>query len=345
MAPPGDRLFTATSAVHLIVRQLFCRLVFSLDFQSSLSMEIISFWMWLEGMGHPDYLASIDALDDYHLRSIASSAKALIETLRLKSSLSSNRRSVDGGQFCKEAVKGIVFYLSNVCSRVLQDILEVATAKERRIHHRAAIQAQQQDVMVRSAQMSTKDLLSKIKASYINARSHEEGSSSRSMPSPNTHTLKDIENPIQQCLSTTFPLATLLETLKIKEEEQKPADDVIQMPRHPAVPSDDRTLFVTFSNGYPFTADELYEFFTGNFGDVVEAIRVQQADEPKPPLFAHITFYSQETLYRVLAGRLRVKFVIRGKHLWARKFVPKRKKAQNFRANLTCLDVGTGLGA
>ncbi|CAL5066064.1 unnamed protein product [Urochloa decumbens] len=323
----GDRLFTATSAVHMIVRQLFCRLVFSLEFQSSLSMEIISFWMWLEGMGHADYLASIDALDNHHLRSIASSAKTLIETLRLKSSLS-NRRSIDGGHFCKEAVKGIVFYLNSVCCKVLADILEVATAKERIYHH--AIQAQQQNVRVRSAPMSTKDLLSKIKASYISARSHEEGSSSRSMmPSPKPHTLKDIENPIEQCLST-FPLATLFDTLKIKEEEQQPADDAIQMPRQPTVPSDDRTLFVTFSNGYPFTADELYEFFARNFGDDVEVIRVEEQDEPRPPLYAHITFYSQETLYRVLGGHLRVKFIIRGKHLWARKFVPKRKKAQRF---------------
>ncbi|CAN6209857.1 unnamed protein product [Urochloa humidicola] len=322
---PGDRLFIATSAVHMIVRQLFCRLVFSLEFQSSLSMEIISFWMWLEGMGHADFLASIDALDNHHLRSIASSAKTLIETLRLKSSLSNRSRSVEGGHFCKEAVKGIVFYHNNVCYRVLEDILEVATAKER-IYHRA-IQAQQQNVRVRSAPMNTKDILSRIRASYISARSHEEGSSSRSLPSPKPHTLKDIENPIEQCMST-FPLATLFDTLKIKEEKEEQADDAIE--QQPTVPRDERTLFVTFSNGYPFTADELYEFFSGNFGDDVEVIRVQEPDEHRPPLFAHITFYSQETLYRVLGGHLRVKFVIRGKHLWARKFVPKRKKAQNF---------------
>ena len=27
------------------------------------------------------------------------------------------------------------------------------------------------------------------------------------------------------------------------------------------VPPDERTLFVTFSNGYPLTKDELYDFF------------------------------------------------------------------------------------
>ncbi|RLM86550.1 hypothetical protein C2845_PM04G07570 [Panicum miliaceum] len=329
---PGE--FSATSVMHMIVRQLFTRLVFNLQFESSLSMEIISFWMWLEGIGHADFLASIDSLDNYRLHSIASAAKMFIKALRLRSIQQSNHRSMEGGYFRKEAVKGIVFYLNNVCYRVLEDILEVATAKEN--IYRRANQAQQQYVKGKATMtMSTKDLLSKIKASFTSARSHQEGSSSRSIvvPSPKAHILKDIENPIEQCLSSTDPLASLFEALNIREEEEEEEEeepaDAIQIQQQPSVPRDERTLFVTFSNGYPFTADELYEFFIGNFGDV-EVISVQEPVAPKPPLYAHITFYTQDTLFRVLAGHPRVKFVIRGKHLWARKFVPKRKKAHNF---------------
>ncbi|KAG2632929.1 hypothetical protein PVAP13_2NG131800 [Panicum virgatum] len=327
MAPGG---FSATSVMHMIVRQLFTRLVFSLQFESSLSMEIIAFWLWLEGIGHADFLASIDSLDNHRLHSIASAAKMFIEALRLRS-IQSNPRSVEGGHFRKEAVKGIVFYLNNVCYRVLEDIVrQVATAKEHIYPH--ANQAQQQYVKGKAPMtMSTKDLLSKIKASFTSARSHGEGSSSRSImvPSPKTHILKDIENPIEQCLSSTYPLASLFESLNIREIEEEEPTDAIQIQQQPIVPRDERTLFVTFSNGYPFTADELYEFFFGNFGDV-EVISVQEPVAPKPPLYAHITFYTQDTLFRVLAGRPRVKFVIRGKHLWARQFIPKRKKAHNF---------------
>ena len=138
---PGE--FSATSVLHMIVRQLFTRLVFSLQFESSLSMEIIAFWLWLEGIGHADFLASIDSLDNHRLHSIASAAKMFIEALRLRS-IQSNPRSVEGGHFRKEAVKGIVFYLNNVCYRILQDILEAATAKEHVYRH--ANQAQQQYV-------------------------------------------------------------------------------------------------------------------------------------------------------------------------------------------------------
>jgi hypothetical protein len=161
---PG--IFSATRSVHMIVRQLFIRLVFTLQFESSLSMEIISFWMWLEGIGHADFLASIDALDNHQLRSIALAAKTLIETtLRLNAASSRhhqqpNHRSVvqqqGGGSFCREALKGIVFYLNNVCSKVLEDVLEVATAKERFCQRASQAQQQQQNVVPRaSSSMST----------------------------------------------------------------------------------------------------------------------------------------------------------------------------------------------
>ncbi|KAF8731677.1 hypothetical protein HU200_015606 [Digitaria exilis] len=324
MAPPG--MFAATNPMHMIVRQLFYRLVFTLKFESFLCMEMISFWLWLEAIGHADFLASVDALDNYHLQSIAMAAKTFVETLR-QSSHSTHGSTTQGGYFQQEAVKGIVFYLNNVCFKVLVDMRELAEAKEDTYRLRFTNQQAQQQDRKGKAPMSTKDLLSKIKASYTSTSSHEAGSSSRSQPSPRPLILRDIESPIEQCLSTTYPLATLFESLNIREEESTNAKLLQIQIQHSRVPRDERTLFVTFSNGYPFTADELYEFFIGNFGDV-EIITVQESVDPKPPLFAHITFYTQETLFRILGRHRTAKFVIRGKHLWARKFIPKRKKFQ-----------------
>jgi hypothetical protein len=74
-----------------------------------------------------------------------------------------------------------------------------------------------------------KDLLSRIKASYLSAQAQEAGSSSSSrsiVPAPKPHILKDIENPIEQCLSSSYPLATLFESLTITEEEEPAADAV-----------------------------------------------------------------------------------------------------------------------
>ncbi|KAJ1288864.1 hypothetical protein BS78_02G120500 [Paspalum vaginatum] len=311
-------LFNASGSIHMIVRQLFARLVFSLQMESSLSMQIISYWLWLEGNGHSDFLARTDSLDNYHLREIALAGKLFIEDVYLKSS-HSDHRSVQGEYFRKEVVKGISFYLNSICYKAIADILQIVEAKEHVYHSN---QVQQQN-MKGKAPMSTKDLLSKIKASFTRTQSHEEGTSSQSMVTTKNHMCKDINNPIDQCIST-YPLASLFDNLNIKEE---PTDAIQLMQQCSRVPRDERTLFVTFSNGYPFTKEELYDFFMGNFGDV-EVISVEEPVEPRPPLYAHITFFTQETIFRILGQNPRIKFVIRGKHLWARQFVPKRKKAR-----------------
>jgi hypothetical protein len=62
-----------------------------------------------------------------------------------------------------------------------------------------------------------------------------------------------------------------------------------------------------------------------HYGDV-EEITVEEPIEHRPPLYAHVTFFSQMTIFHVLDGNKRVKFMTRGKHLWARKFVPKKQK-------------------
>ncbi|KAG0498032.1 hypothetical protein HPP92_002723 [Vanilla planifolia] len=94
--------------------------------------------------------------------------------------------------------------------------------------------------------------------------------------------------------------------------------------KHSSVPREERTLFVTFSDGYPLTEEELHSFFTRHFGDV-EMVNVEQAVGPRQPLFAHVSFYSIATVLRILNGGSKVKFMANGKHLWARRFIPKRK--------------------
>jgi hypothetical protein len=69
-------------------------------------------------------------------------------------------------------------------------------------------------------------------------------------------------------------------------------------------------------------------FYHRHYGDV-EEITVEEPIGNKQPLYAHVIFYSQVTLFRVLDGNLRVKFMTRGKHLWARQYVPKKKNTKS----------------
>ncbi|EMS67942.1 hypothetical protein TRIUR3_29969 [Triticum urartu] len=179
---------------------------------------------------------------------------------------------------------------------------------------------------------SSKHLLTKIKALYANTpKHHGEGTSSRNIhvqtsqmhhgecsSSRNIHAQKS--HVLRHDYQSTSRLAALLDKLSLRENHN---DTITQQLSD--IPPDERTLFVTFSNGYPLTKDELHEFFMRHYGDI-EEISVEEPVESRPPLYAHVTFYSQMTLFRVLDGNRRVKFMTRGKHLWARQYVPKKKK-------------------
>ncbi|XP_019421463.1 PREDICTED: uncharacterized protein LOC109331174 [Lupinus angustifolius] len=92
------------------------------------------------------------------------------------------------------------------------------------------------------------------------------------------------------------------------------------------VPADERTLFLTFSKGYPVTEREVKEFFTMRYGDYVEALYMQEVQQGEQALFARIVFRSATIIDMITSGLRKAKFSINGKHVWARKFVPKHSK-------------------
>ncbi|KAJ1428910.1 hypothetical protein SESBI_08624 [Sesbania bispinosa] len=96
------------------------------------------------------------------------------------------------------------------------------------------------------------------------------------------------------------------------------------------VPADDRTLFVTFSKGYRVEEWEVSEFFTVAYGDCIEALYMQEVQPIEQPLYARVVFHEICTIDMVLKGAAKAKFTINGKHVWARKFVPKGTITRGF---------------
>ncbi|XP_031267907.1 uncharacterized protein LOC116126353 isoform X3 [Pistacia vera] len=93
------------------------------------------------------------------------------------------------------------------------------------------------------------------------------------------------------------------------------------------VPADDRTMFVTFSKGYPVLEREVREFFIRAYGDCIESLHMQEVQSTEQSLFARIVFHSASSINVILNGLGKAKFTINGKHVWARKFIPKRPKS------------------
>ncbi|XP_074335972.1 uncharacterized protein LOC141673138 [Apium graveolens] len=92
------------------------------------------------------------------------------------------------------------------------------------------------------------------------------------------------------------------------------------------VPADERTMFVTFSKGYPVAEWEVREFFTKLFGECIELFYMQEVkDFDDQALFARIVFFRADIIHMILNGAPKAKFTINGKHVWMRKFVPKKR--------------------
>ncbi|GLT43622.1 hypothetical protein SLA2020_175600 [Shorea laevis] len=84
---------------------------------------------------------------------------------------------------------------------------------------------------------------------------------------------------------------------------------------------DDRTMFLTFSRGFPVTEDEVRELFTKMYGECVQSVQMQEnASSNGQPLFAKLVLLSIITVDQILCGRRITKFRINGKHIWARKY-------------------------
>ncbi|KAI4344604.1 hypothetical protein L6164_011811 [Bauhinia variegata] len=92
------------------------------------------------------------------------------------------------------------------------------------------------------------------------------------------------------------------------------------------VPADDRTMFLTFSKGYPVNEMEVRKFLGVLCGEeCIEGVHMQEVQPSEQSLFARVVFHEAPTIDLILRGEDKIKFSINGKHVWARKFVSKRK--------------------
>ncbi|GAB2287333.1 hypothetical protein Dimus_021713 [Dionaea muscipula] len=104
-----------------------------------------------------------------------------------------------------------------------------------------------------------------------------------------------------------------------KKEEEEEEEEELGVDQ---VPADERTIFLTFSKGYPISHTEVDQFFKGLLGDVIEAIHMQEVENGEQALYARLVMRNAAGVRMMLRGQSRrVKFSINGKHAWARKYV------------------------
>ncbi|XP_020589757.1 uncharacterized protein LOC110031063 [Phalaenopsis equestris] len=89
-------------------------------------------------------------------------------------------------------------------------------------------------------------------------------------------------------------------------------------------PEEQRSMFITFSRGYPLTRDEIKDFFNMRFGrPCVEMVMIEKAPVGVPPMYGRVVFTTASVIAVLLNGQKTAKFMIKGRHLWARVYVPR----------------------
>ncbi|XP_072147158.1 uncharacterized protein [Setaria viridis] len=295
-------------------RQLYYRLVFLLGMDPSLSIEIIAFWLLVEGNSEVDFLRRINSFHGDRFLALVATGKQFIDALHGNLV---DLKSRSAREFHSQVMLGICFFLNNVCYKVLTDLRQKA-------EHGVAIHD------IEESPSSNYHVLPQHMKDRHHSYHHYQGGCSISRSMPSAISLEDIEESpdsnyhgLQQYMKDRPHISSFLS----EWDNTFPQSSTMNMDPyvHSPVPQDDRTLFVTFSIGYPLTKKEVYNFFMSNFGDV-ESLSIEEPVELRPPQYAVVIFGSLETVLLILSGKEKVKFVIGGKHLWARKYVPKNKK-------------------
>ncbi|CAI0387448.1 unnamed protein product [Linum tenue] len=142
--------------------------------------------------------------------------------------------------------------------------------------------------------------------------------------------------------ATNSPKDVPIQPVQQREQQQQQGSDGVE-----TADGDDRTMFATFSKGYPIMERELREFLVKNFGSsCIESLHMHEAPPPKQSLYAKIIFRSATTVEMVLKGMHKAKFSINGKHVWVRKFIPyKNNSKPSVGGSAGASSSGTAVGA
>ncbi|KAJ0232528.1 F137 protein [Hirschfeldia incana] len=113
--------------------------------------------------------------------------------------------------------------------------------------------------------------------------------------------------------------------LPVEEDTNRTATEEVEN-EEGVIPADDRTVFLTFSKGYPTSESEVKVYFTRRFGEVIEAILMQDVEENEQPLFARMVLRMEcaSIIEEIVGPANKKKYTLDGKHVWARKYVRKK---------------------
>lgn len=267
-------------AYHSRERRLFSRMVLDLHMDTTQSMKIIAFWLWLEEWEGHDVIDHLNCFDDSNLQIVAFVGRDFVNALCIETP--SDQLCVG---FHQNAVHGIKYYLQSVCLKAFNDIRrkadEAANLCQMKILVRQLSSTFLQSVhggqMIPSCPPGMDSMETMRQLSVQPYVPHGEGTSNKISGNFQPLSILDVERGVQfgypfnlsmfkhMRLIPPYPqigyeLPIMAQNIysEMGLRSQCPMRAEIQQQN---IPIEERTLFVTFSKGHPLTEKELFTFF------------------------------------------------------------------------------------
>ncbi|KAI9098462.1 hypothetical protein K1719_025087 [Acacia pycnantha] len=292
---------------HSIDRILFTRLLVSLGREANEAMQVMAYLIWLEKMSRDFRLVSklLDA-SDYLLHELVNEvvlALVCIETdqfprdsnvlkdLRLTQSVTHTSLTIPYLLQNRVAIiQAVTKIINDVCIKAFTDIVQKVEGEK------AVIKRSLTNPMVQPVYYDSTDHV-------VPQHNNTIANWCRYEPQSNHHQMMDCD--------------------VFKGLELSPSG------ARRNVPPDERTIFLTFSKGYPISEAEVRDYFSRRYGDMIEEVYMQEAGMLEQALYARLVVRGNaiHLIETVLEGKGKVKFSIYGKHVWARKYVRKTTKS------------------
>ncbi|XP_047312912.1 uncharacterized protein LOC124916226 [Impatiens glandulifera] len=320
---------------HTIDRDMYRKLIFSLRHDPLLSIRIMAFWLWLECSGkRRNLIVFLHYMSSQLLNSLVLETITCIYCIDEPSVFSLSLHSV-GLPYFQLILTNVNFsipYLINNKVEILETMQKISES----------VCARAFDDLLAQQLLSQRQQYPQTRGSVFHSGASP--SSSNNVPTivdiVQDHILRsdigvgvgvDITKPV-----VVGPRRNNIvgrgETSEIRSEE-KTTDVQNQSALEQAnlgsrmSTQHERTVFLTFSKGYPVTESQLREYFIRRFGEIIEDLIMQDVPQDEQPLYARMLVHSSNQVELVLGGQNRVKFTINGKHVYGRKYVKKNPKA------------------
>ncbi|CAH8362982.1 unnamed protein product [Eruca vesicaria subsp. sativa] len=350
-------------AFHRIDRTLFTRLVFDLNRDTNQTSQVLAFLFVLEQIKFARNLTPfLVALPDALIEAVANEVDvclSILHNLDYSTIFVANNDDgsviplllrLTGGRLTLRYVlqnretllRGVIKNMNEICSRAFDDLCAkaemfyreqlLALEREKLIEEMSNIRlsAQQGSPNRLNVPQRTSSTLSVQQQTPIrlsvpqgipNRQSVQQGIPTRQsfqQGSPSRLTAQQVISSVQQerAPAPTTPPPVQEETdMTVTEAE---VENMVVQP-------DDRTVFLTFSKGYPTSESEVWVYFTRKFGEVIETILMQEVKDNEQPLFARMVLKMEcaSKIEEIVSPGNKQKFTIDGKHVWARKYVRK----------------------